>query len=62
MKKTLFVLSGFSLALVMSLSFFFTIFYLLEVNTVIGVSVSVLVMLCTLLLITDKNFIQDIEE
>ena len=62
MKKTLFVLSGFSLALVMSLSFFFTIYYLLEVNTIIGVSVSLLVMLTTLLLVTDKNFIQDIEE
>jgi len=62
MKKTLFVLSGYSLALIMSLSFFFTIFYLLEVNTVIGIAVSVFVMLSSLLLITDKNFIQDIEE
>jgi len=62
MKKAFFVFSGYSLALVLSLSFFFTIFYLLEVKTVMGVALSVFVMLTSLLLLTDKGFVQDIEE
>ncbi len=62
MKKAFFIFSGYTLALVFSLSFFFTIFYLLEVSPVIGIAVSVLVMLTSFLLVMDNGFIADVEE
>ncbi|MFK7807313.1 MAG: hypothetical protein AB8F74_05855 [Saprospiraceae bacterium] len=62
MKKIFILFSFYSLALFLSLSFFFTIYYLLEFNAVIGVSVSAFFLLITAMLVSDKEFIQDIEE
>lgn len=62
MKKIFILFSFYSLALFLSLSFFFTIYYLLEVNAVIGVSISVFFMLTAAMLVSDKEFIQDVEE
>jgi len=62
MKKIFILFSFYSLALFLSLSFFFTIYYLLEAHAVIGVSISVFFLLTTAMLVSDKEFIQDVEE
>jgi hypothetical protein len=62
MKKLFILFSFYSLALFLSLSFFFTIYYLLEVNAVIGIAVSVFFLLITAMLVSDKEFVQDVEE
>ncbi|HHS96202.1 MAG TPA: hypothetical protein ENJ45_06385 [Phaeodactylibacter sp.] len=62
MKRLFLICSFYSLALFLSLSFFFTIYYILNVNAVAGVAVSGFILLVVGILVADDNFVQDIQE
>lgn len=62
MRKSFLAFFFFSLIVLLSISFFASIIYLLEAKVVLGVVVSVLFLLTTYMVVSDKEFIKDIEE
>ena len=62
MKKTLLSISAYLLSILLGLSFFFMLFSLLKFNYFIGFTLVALLVLTTVFLILDPDFIQESEE
>lgn len=61
MKKAFLTISAYSLSLLMSVSFFLFLFQIFAFNHFIGIGIVLLLILTSVILITDKDFIQEAE-
>jgi len=59
MRKIVYSLSAFTIVLMLSTSFYITLFLLFSLNTMAGISVLAFFIFLTVYLLTDAEFIQD---
>ena len=62
MKKTVYIISGYTLSLLLCLSFFFTLFYVYQINHLIGAGISIGLLLITAILLTDPEGLGEVME
>ncbi len=62
MKKAFFAVSAYTLSLLISISFFIILFKILAFNYFVGMMIVSFMVLVSVMLIMDKDFIQDAEE
>lgn len=62
MKKILYIISGYTLSLLLCISFFFTLFYILQANYLLGLTISTVLLLSTAILVTDPEGVGEVLE
>ena len=62
MKKIFYSLSALFIATLLSVSFYFMLFNLFAYNSIMGLSLLTIVILISITLVSDKDFIQEVEE
>jgi hypothetical protein len=61
MKKVFITISAYSISTLMSISFFVFLFQIFVFNHFIGIGIVLLLILTSVILITDKDFVQEVD-